>query len=438
MPEILKYNLDKILDLLIDTVFVANVEGKFVFISASCENLLGYTPEELIGRNMVELILPEDLERTLNASKSIVNERSLVHFENRYIHKDGRVIDIMWSAHWSETEQLRFAVARDITEHKHAERKQRVLYDISEAASAAENLETLYQHIHRIIASLLPADLLFVTQYDQANNTLLFPYFSSALSKKHEPQALNSESWLSKIIHLGQAQRLSSADCTLDELNGIEAYQKWLGVPLLSHKGTLGALVMARGAGCQRYTERDKDLLQFASTQIALTIERKQAEARLHHLASHDPLTDLPNRMLFQDRFEMALKMARRGQTKVALIYLDLNKFKQVNDNFGHQVGDQLLCEIAIRISGCVRRSDTVARMGGDEFAVLVTNIQPPTSIEAIIENIHKTIERPFELGEFTLKTSASIGVALYPDQGENIQQLIHHADEQMYLSKMD
>lgn len=224
---------------------------------------------------------------------------------------------------------------------------------------------------------------------------------------------------------------------SVPELPGIDAYQEWLGVPLISPEGVIGALVMASRVGGMAYTERDRELLQFVSTQIATTIQRKQAESRLQHIASHDPLTDLPNRLLFQDRFEMALKRARREGEKVALLYLDLDEFKMVNDSFGHQVGDLMLSEVARRLSGCVRESDTVApRMGGDEFAVLIPNIQGADSVYVVMDKIRTATKDPCELGECTLKASISIGVALYPDHGESLQELFKYADDHMYHAK--
>ncbi|MCF7981427.1 MAG: PAS domain S-box protein, partial [Pseudomonadales bacterium] len=269
--------VDKVLDLLIDTVFVVDAEGCIAFISTSCETLLGYTQEELLGRRIIEFVLPEDRELTLKAASAVMEGRSHLHFKNQYVRKDGQIVDIMWSARWSESEGLRFAVARDITALKHAERKQSAVYEISEAAHATENLESLYQQIHRIITGLLPTDLFFTAQYDGLNDTLSFPYFSGGLAKQPEPQSLESGSRLARVIHSGKSLLLSSADLDTGstlELAGIEGYQQWLGVPLISQKGVIGALVMARRSGDIVFTERDRDLLCFVSTQVATTIER--------------------------------------------------------------------------------------------------------------------------------------------------------------------
>lgn len=431
--------LDKVLDLLLDTVCVVDAEGRFVFVSAACESLLGYTPVELIGRNMIDFVLPEDRERTLRAGASVMAGRSHIHFENRYVHKDGRIVDVMWSARWSEADQLRIAVARDITARRHAERKQRALYSISEAAHAAESLEDLYQHIHRVIADLLPADLFFVALYDEANDILSFPCFISHLSHRPEPQRLDPGSRLARLIRSGETLLLSGADATTrpaPDLDGIEEFQEWLGAPMISPQGVTGALVMARGAARMGYTGDDGDLLQFASTQVATAIERKRAEARLQHIASHDPLTDIPNRALFQDRLDMALKRAHRYREKLALLYLDLDDFKVINDSLGHQAGDLLLCETAKRLSRCVRESDTVGRLGGDEFAVLITNIEGTATVDAITAKLRAAVETPLELEGRKASISVSIGAALYPEHGETPQELFRQADTWMYHSK--
>lgn len=440
MPVTPKYILEKVLDLLLDTVCVVDAEGCFVYTSASCEQLLGYTADELSGRNIAEFILPADRERTLAAAAAVMEGHSHVHFENRYVHKDGRIVDIMWSARWSEELQLRYAVARDITELKYAERKQRVLYEISEAAQSAESMAALYQSIQHIIAGLLPSDLFFVAEYHGADNMLCFPCInaSSPAVAEAKMQALDADSRLGRVIHSARALMLNGQTLNREspDFAQLENYHAWLGVPLLSRRKVIGALVLARCEQRMAYTERDRELLQFVSAQIVAAIERKHSEDRLQHIASHDTLTDLPNRMLFQDRLEMAIKRANRDQQKMALLYLDLNGFKEINDHFGHPVGDLFLCEMARRLRSCVRETDTVARMGGDEFAVIITNVQGLACAEVTMQKIRAAIECPFELAEHSLSASASIGAALYPDQGETVEQLVRYADMRMYQAK--
>lgn len=429
--------LPKILDLMVDAVCAVDPEGRFVFISSACERIFGYTPDELIGRNMIELVYEEDRERTLAAASNIMAGQLQMHFENRYVRKDGRIVDIMWSARWSETDRIRLAVARDVTVIKHAERKQRAMYRISEAALATEDLPALYVHIHQIIGELLPANNFSVALYNRVNDSLTFPYFMGENVHSPELHPLEAHPHLAQVIRTGQPLLTMTSLVPADtELTEYGDRPNWLGVPLATQDGIMGALVVRGHAHNVRYTEEDRDLLQFVSSQVTSAIRNKQTQARLRHMAGHDALTDLPNRALFHDRLDRALTHARRDREHLALLYLDLNGFKQVNDTYGHDIGDRLLQAVASRLTECLRESDTIARMGGDEFTVLLTKIHTPVWIARVVEKIHAVIGAPYEIGGHVLNISTSIGTALYPRHGHSHEQLIHHADADMYADK--
>ncbi len=429
----------KAMDLLLDVICAVDAEGRFVFVSAACKRVFGYSQKELIGRKMIDLVLPEDRERTLQAAADIMGGRPKTHFENRYVRKDGQVVHIMWSASWSESDRIRLAVALDITELKRAERLRSALYQISEAAHAAEGLSALYRHIHQIIGDLLPADNFLVALYDESSDTLSFPYFVDEREQgpAPEPQPLRAGSPIAEVLRTGQALLTTTAgSVAATDAATSRDHPDWLGVPLTSPEGVMGALVVQANSRSIRYTDEDKDLLHFVSTQVATAIERKQAETRLRHMARHDSLTDLPNRTLFHDRFDMALQRARRHGEHLALLYLDLNGFKRVNDTFGHAVGDLLLREVARRLALCVRASDTIGRMGGDEFTVLLANIHGPECAAIVAEKIRAAISKPFAVGAQALKISVSIGTAVYPEQGEDKERLFRNADAGMYAAK--
>lgn len=164
--------------------------------------------------------------------------------------------------------------------------------------------------------------------------------------------------------------------------------------------------------------------------------ERRASQERIAYLAEHDTLTGLPNRALVTDRLSQALASARRESHGVALLYIDLDRFKPVNDTHGHAVGDLLLREAAQRMRDCVRESDTVGRFGGDEFVVLLPRVEVPDDALRVAEKIRSALVAPFLVSGLSLEVSSSIGVALYPEDGRSESSLLLAADRAMYEAK--
>ncbi|MFI9653445.1 sensor domain-containing diguanylate cyclase [Guyparkeria sp. GHLCS8-2] len=280
MPVDIEALSPKLIHLMMDAVFVVDADNQIVFVSDACEALLGYRAEELIGTPITDYMHPDDLEATHDSIGRVMSGQSHNDFHNRYIRKDGSIVDILWSARWSEEDGVRIGVARDVT-----------------------------------------------------------------------------------------ALRL--------------------------------------------------------------------AEEKLRFLAHHDPLTGLTNRSLFSDRLDLALRAAHRHQSKLALLFLDVNGFKSINDTHGHAVGDRMLCTIARRLESCVRETDTVARVGGDEFIVLLTDIQSADAVSMKVGEIAAILAEPLGAEFGGLKTaSCSIGVACYPADGADADTLLRHADDDMYRLK--
>lgn len=182
-----------------------------------------------------------------------------------------------------------------------------------------------------------------------------------------------------------------------------------------------------------RNTRTGKVELHGVSRDIS---ERRASQARIAYMAEHDMLTDLPNRTLVTDRLRQALSAARRNRHRVALLYIDLDRFKPVNDAYGHAVGDQLLREAAVRMRMCVRESDTVGRFGGDEFVVLLPHIDSIHDAELVAEKIRVALAESFQIEGLRLDVSSSIGIAVYPEHGADDVSLLLHADGAMYAAK--
>lgn len=434
--------LNSFMDLLLDAVCVVDKDGRFVFASAAFERIFGYTPAEMVGRPMIEMVFPDDRERTLQAAREIMADEPKFNFENRWLHKDGRVVDVLWTARWSPDDQIRVAVARDVTKRKRTEKMRAALYDISEAAHAADDLQALFQRIHHIIDSLLPAIHFSIALRDGGDEEVKFAYHVDAHGDglAPDPRRFVSRTLCAEVIRSGQTLLLNpdTHGALPASLHGVagEHARSWLGVPLASGTDTIGALVVQGHLESEPYTEEDRDLLQFVSTQVAAAIERKQMIARLQRMALYDRLTQLPNRDLFHDRMRLALARARREQRQLAVLYVDLDQFKQVNDTLGHDAGDRLLELVAHRLEQCVRASDTVARFGGDEFVMLLENIDATQSATAVAAKIGEALKQPFQLAGQDVRIVSSVGVALFPQHGDDEQLLLRRADEAMYLAK--
>lgn len=424
-PEVISFT-----DLLLDAVCVVDAGGKFLFVSAACERIFGYTQQEMVGKRVADLVAPADRERTLAAARAVMDGQSHIHFENRYLRKDGGIVHLMWSARWSEADQVRVAVARDITELKQAQAMQAALYALSEAAHANDDLACLLRRSHDIIGELMPAAGCAVALPDGPDNALDFCYWVSEPGLEAPMRRLCDE-----VVATEAPVLLASSD----EADGPAPAPgvSMLAVPLQAAQGTLGVLALHSSKDGATYGGRDRSLLMLVATQLAAAIQHKQLQARLHFMAMHDELTRLPNRRLFHDRLGTALARAQRQQTGLALLFIDLNHFKQVNDQHGHLAGDRLLQEVAHRIGACMRDSDTLARLGGDEFAVLLENAVSPVDATPVIDKIGQALSAPFDLGGgLLLAASASIGLACYPEHGSSMQELLSLADQDMYNVK--
>ncbi|WP_172425996.1 diguanylate cyclase domain-containing protein [Sulfuricaulis limicola] len=182
---------------------------------------------------------------------------------------------------------------------------------------------------------------------------------------------------------------------------------------------------------------RDKTGAIVGTATIARDItERRRIENRLHQLAFHDVLTGLPNRFLFRERVCQAFAQARRHDFQVALLFIDLDRFKQINDSLGHQIGDRLLQVTASRLRRCLREGDVIARLGGDEFVVGLTALTDSSDATLIAGKILETLREPFLVGSHELNISASIGIGIYPADGQDMETLMQAADTAMYQAK--
>lgn len=271
--------LADVLYLLPDAACVVDTDGRFLYVSASFERIFGYTPDEILGRRIFELVHPDDRAVTMQQADQVMDGTLQRHFRNRYIHKDGHTVDIQWSARWLPDHGVRIGVAHEVT-------------------------------------------------------------------------------------------------------------------------------------------------------------ELRRAELELEHRASHDPLTGLPNRHHLQCELQYAIARAAQTGDGLAVLYLDLDGFKEVNDRGGHDAGDRLLREVAQRLQQGLRKGDLVARVGGDEFVALLPGCPDANAAQAVADSLRACLSPPYTLPDGSFRLDASVGIACYPADGNDPDTLLAQADRAMYVAK--
>ncbi|MDG4597765.1 MAG: EAL domain-containing protein [Candidatus Contendobacter sp.] len=289
----------------------------------------------------------------------------------------------------------------DITERKQNEERQRLAETVFQTATSA----IMVSDPAGIIQSVNPA---FITITGYARDEAIGKTPSMLKSDRHDAHFYTSF-WqiLTETGHW-------SGEIWQRRKNG-QVYPTWMSIKAVQ--------------------DVDGKIAQYVAFFSDIT-ERKLAEQEIFFRANYDPLTGLPNRSLLHERIDQALKRARRHGGGLALMFLDLDRFKQVNDTLGHAWGDELLCQAAERLEACVRETDTVARYSGDEFILLLPGIAHLSNVYAIAEKIIQRISQPFDLNNTVIQIGCSIGIVLYPDHGSDASILLRHADLAMYQAK--
>jgi len=317
------------------------------------------------------------------------------------------------------------------------------IFKISKASHYVEDLDQLYIKIHHILSDVIYTKNFYIAIADWENNLIKFPYFVDKFDKP--PQTKEIENGLTEyVIKTGQSILVNPAQSTLltgskkINMKGTESID-WLGVPLKigeSNKTTFGAIVVQSYNKNIRFTEDDKKILLFVSDQIAMAIKRKIDYLEITKQAFYDHLTGLANKILFNDRLEQAIFKCHRNKTKVAVLFIDLDNFKFINDSMGHTAGDELLKVVSKRLNRCLRKTDTISRWGGDEFTVILPEIKDLRHVLSLCTRILKTELKNIVIDNQELRITASIGISFYPDDGEDVESLIKNADTAMYKAK--
>ena len=380
-------------------------DGTIHFVNSAYCRYFGRSAEELVGQSFMSLIPEEDLESTRQHIASLSAERPLASHEHRVIRADGEIRWQLWTDRAILDENGRItefqSVGEDITEHKDAAEKLLLAREV-------------FVHSDEMIAvtdssaTIIDVNPSFCGRTGYTREEMLgrnmrmlqLQRHDHRLYENHEPVLLTTGAWQGE-IH-GRSKSGETFTCLM----------------------TVNAV---------RNEEGEPTHFVHLSTDIS---RLKEVEAQLRQLALFDPLTGLANRDLLHDRLQQALYESARDQTQAALILLDLDNFKDINDTLGHPSGDRVLSQVGERLRERTRHSDTVARMGGDEFIIVLRNVADSECVAVVAQEIVASLSRPFVLEDRKVYLTVSLGIALYPLDGRDKDELIRKADTAMYHAK--
>ncbi|WP_345980318.1 diguanylate cyclase [Sulfurimonas sp. HSL3-2] len=382
---------------------LTDIKGKMIDVNPAFLKLTGYEADEILSMTYWDITPEKYTPQEYQQLNSLFKKGEYGPYEKEYIHKDGHLVNVRLSGCILERDGQKYiwSNVEDITEKKR--------YEL-----ALQEASLVFEHTHEGIM-ITDADVKII----RVNST-----FTEVTGYTFEEVAGKNPSFLQS--------GLLDKDFYKKMWSTINIKGTWYGE--INNKRKNGELFTTLQS-ITAVKNPDGSVSGYVSVFSDIS-ERKVYELKMAHLASHDTLTSLPNRMNFNDNLDKAIKMAKRRKNKVAVLFIDLNRFKEVNDTLGHEIGDYLLKEVAKRLLACVRDEDTVSRLGGDEFAIILTELKDSKDALNIVKKIIQNVEKPLFIFEHYLLPSLSIGISIYPENGEERSILLNNADKAMYVAK--
>jgi diguanylate cyclase (GGDEF)-like protein/PAS domain S-box-containing protein/hemerythrin-like metal-binding protein len=394
-----------------------SLQGEFIEVNDAWCNLFGYGRDEALAQHLSwqRLTHPEDLDPdSILVKQLLAGEIDDFRVEKRYIRKDGRVL---WGI-------LQVTMVRD--ENGAPEYFISALQDITDRKQLERALEDNLSILQMALEGAQEA----VWEWDLVSGKAKFsPQYYTMLGYEPDEFPSNQDEWLARI-------HPDERDAVMGKIRDELAQHQELHIIEYRMRAKDGRYRWLQGRGkCIAFDESGKPTRMVGiNTDIT---ERKQSEQQISFMAYHDKLTGLPNRALLFDRLSQAMSQAKRDKRYVALLFVDLDGFKAINDQYGHEAGDAVLKMSAQRFLACVRAVDTVARFGGDEFAIILGNLDAPEQARGVAEKIVQAFAQSMGLADGNECTvGASVGISIYPDHGSAMDNLLTAADRAMYESK--
>lgn len=402
-----KSNYRNLLENIPQKVFYKDRDLVYVTVNPSYAEDFNLSPADCTGKTDYDFFPRELAEKYRHDDRHIMQSGKSVEFDERYIYRgEEKIVHILKAPVRDDSGNVIgiLGIFWDITGRKRAEAA--LLENEQRFRLMFESTVELIHLVDRngIIIETNPASL-EITGYPEEElvGKCIADFFTAASRKNFEEQ-------FSVLMAVGNSRQEVEFICK----DGAVLILDCAGSAIRNKNGTIKSLVII---------QRD-------------ITERKQMEEIIRHQATHDALTGLPNRMLFIDHLKLAINHARRFNEMLAIMFLDIDQFKSVNDSLGHDIGDKLLRSMAFRLKACVRNTDAIARIGGDEYNILLTEINCKEDAAMIANKLISKIKPPFIINEHELHIAMSIGISIYPDDGEDSETLLKNADIALYYVK--
>jgi diguanylate cyclase (GGDEF)-like protein/PAS domain S-box-containing protein len=429
-----------------DAIMALKADGRISRVNVALEATTGFYGEQIIGKDWSKLIAPECRDEALDAFRP-VSRGEAVELDSCLLDRVGNRIDVQLKLvplHVAGRIDGAYAIAKNVTAQRSAERAialqgERIRELYIAAAARGDSVEAQIDNTLALGCRLFGFDYGYVTRFDDAVVTILNAVGEGSGVEPGAAYAKNDA--LSRHL-IGDRQTLFVPDLDeppwdKDPARESAPWKSYFATKLVVGNRDFGALVFAaRHVRANGIAELDRDLLQLMALFVAAALERAQHAERIEQLAFYDSLTGLPNRVLFDDRIRQTMSAAKRYNRGFAVMYLDLDQFKEINDQFGHPAGDLVLKAVADRLVATLRESDTVARFGGDEFVILEPVVNGAADASDLAKKIVVAMQAPVQVDDLQHTVHTSIGIALYPQDGVTTSELMEHADSALYRAK--
>lgn len=385
-----------------DAIFTIGYDGRILSANPAFSTILGWEIEDFQKQNFFSFFMNSTAEEHRQLLNTFIRGNNIPYYVTKRVRNDGKVLDILASYRAvNKKEVLAVGMYKDFSEQMEIQRK-------LQASQAC----------YRNLVEFIP-DAIFV----ENNGKIVFANKPGVqITGAHdESEVLGQSVWKfiftedHRLFKRKIWQSMKTGEAIIEKFNRLDGETLWAEIKVMR--------VLFDGETVNQIMLRD-------------ITAKKDYEAQLEYLAFHDPLTGLSNRRYFTEQMNQAINQATKDEKMLGVMYLDIDKFKSINDSFGHEVGDQLLIEFANNLKKNIRSGDIACRIGGDEFLILLNNIAEKRTLVEIATRLHKAFQEPYSLGNQNSAVTASIGIAIFPEDGTDAKTLIANSDAALYQAK--